>query len=68
MSENGSRPVTLTTVYNELRNLRDEVTKLNVTAITVQDHEKRLRWVERLAWMAVGVAVVSSVLIPALMA
>lgn len=64
MPENG--PVTLTTVYNEVKDLRDDVTKLNVLAITVQDHERRIRWVERLAWMAVGVAVVSSVLIPVL--
>lgn len=62
--ENGSHRVTLSDVYRQVESLTEQVTKLNTTAITVQDHERRLRYVERLAWMAVGVAAASAALVP----
>ena len=53
---NGSVRVTLRDVYEIVNEIRDDVQDLKPLAPQVQDHEKRLRAVERIAWAALGIA------------
>lgn len=58
---NGSVRVTLRDVYEIVNEIRDDVQGLKPLAPQVRDHEKRLRAVERIAWAALGIAGVFTV-------
>lgn len=58
---NGSVRVTLRDVYEIVNEIRDDVQGLKPLAPQVRDHEKRLRVVERIAWAALGIAGVFTV-------
>lgn len=59
--DNGSHRVTLTDIFEAVEALKDDVSKLNGVAITVQDHEYRIRKTEKVMWMALGVAAISPI-------
>ena len=60
---NGSVRVTLRDVYEIVNEIRDDVQGLKPLAPQVRDHEKRLRVVERIAWAALGIAGVFTVVL-----
>lgn len=61
---NGSHlRVTLRDVYEIVNEIRDDVQGLKPLAPQVRDHEKRLRVVERIAWAALGIAGVFTVVL-----
>lgn len=61
---NGSHlRVTLRDVYEIVNEIRDDVQGLKPLAPQVRDHEKRLRAVERIAWAALGIAGVFTVVL-----
>lgn len=55
--------IMLLDVYREVVALREQVASLSAMAVTVQDHEARLRKTERVMWMALGVAAASPVVV-----
>lgn len=71
MAEN---PIDLATYQNdhdllialntEMRLLREDIKEMkNGNSITLQDHEARLRFIERYMWMALGILAVGEVMI-----
>lgn len=53
---NGSVRVTLRDVYEIVNEIRADVQALKPLAPRVDDQERRLRAVERIAWAALGIA------------
>lgn len=54
----------LITLNTEMRLLREDIKDMkNGNSLTLQDHENRLRFIERYMWMALGVLAVGEVVI-----